>query len=335
MEIYDARHFIGCDVSKDKLDFAIHIPREDERKYPHVVVTNNKKGFNAFKKWMRVNKIALEQCAVAMEHTGIYSEGLCDWLFQQGITFTMLNPSTLKSTGRIMRGKNDKLDSQRLAKYVYSNKEDLKPSSPPSDIIRELRHLYAERENVMRSKVAAMNYRHTISKSGSSYKRMSSLIKVFEKQIQHIEKDMLQLIRSDKELKQNYTLIVSVKSIGLINAVLFLITTLNFTRFETARQYGAYVAVVPYHDESGKTIMGPDKVSSLGNRDIKCKLSQAAQVALMHDPEMRKYYERKVAEGKPWQKVINAIKFKLIQRVFAVVKRKTPYVNTMKFSSPA
>lgn len=333
MEIYDAKQFIGCDVSKDKLDFAIHVPREEERLYPHIVVTNDKKGYNAFKKWLRANKLTLDECVVAMEHTGIYSEGLCDWLFQQSITFTMLNPSTLKSTGRIMRGKNDKLDSQRLAKYVYSNKDDLKPCTPPTNVIRDLRSLYAERENVMRSRVAAMNYCKTISKSSSSYKRMSNLIKTFDAQIKSIEKDMLTIIHSDEELNRNYELVISVRSIGLVNAILFLITTCNFTRFQSARQYGAYVAVVPYHDESGKSIMGPDEVSALGSRTVKAKLSQAAQVAIMHDPEMRRYYDRKVAEGKPWQKVMNAIKFKLILRVFAVINRQTPYVNTMKFAS--
>ena len=43
------------------------------------------------------------------------------------------------------------------------------------------------------------------------------------------------------------------------------------------------------------------------------------------DEELKKYYERKVAEGKNKMSVLNAVKNKLVARVIAVVKRGTPY----------
>ena len=48
---------------------------------------------------------------------------------------------------------------------------------------------------------------------------------------------------------------------------------------------------------------------------------------------MRLYYQRKVAEGKEKESVINAVKNKLTLRAFAVIKRGTPYVNTMRFAA--
>jgi hypothetical protein len=42
---------------------------------------------------------------------------------------------------------------------------------------------------------------------------------------------------------------------------------------------------------------------------------------------MNAYYNRKLDERKPRMSVLNAIACKLIYRVFAVIKRQTPFVN--------
>jgi transposase len=60
---------------------------------------------------------------------------------------------------------------------------------------------------------------------------------------------------------------------------------------------------------------------------IKANLSNAARSAIENDPELRLYYDRKAKEGKEHGVIMNAVKFKLITRVFAVVKRRTPFVK--------
>lgn len=55
--------------------------------------------------------------------------------------------------------------------------------------------------------------------------------------------------------------------------------------------------------------------------------------AIQHNPEMKQYYEKRILEGKNKMSTINIIRNKLIARIFAVVKRQTPYVNTMKFAA--
>ena len=51
----------------------------------------------------------------------------------------------------------------------------------------------------------------------------------------------------------------------------------------------------------------------------------AALSAINVKGDIQEYYHRKVAEGKNKMSVINAIRNKLIHRIFAVVKRSTPY----------
>jgi hypothetical protein len=67
------------------------------------------------------------------------------------------------------------------------------------------------------------------------------------------------------------------------------------------------------------------RVSHLANKQIKVLLTQASKYAVRHDPGMRDYYQRKVAEGKNSRLVINNIRSKLIHLIFALVKNKQSY----------
>jgi hypothetical protein len=62
-------------------------------------------------------------------------------------------------------------------------------------------------------------------------------------------------------------------------------------------------------------------------------LNMCALTAVRHDAELKSYYERKVAEGKPKMLVINNIRAKLLARVFAVINRNSPYINIRKFAA--
>ena len=53
--------------------------------------------------------------------------------------------------------------------------------------------------------------------------------------------------------------------------------------------------------------------------------------AIRHDRELKAYFDRKVKEGKNKMSVINAIRNKLISRVFATVNRGTPYMQLAKY----
>ena len=105
-----------------------------------------------------------------------------------------------------------------------------------------------------------------------------------------------------------------------------LVTTNNFTSFENGRQYACYSGIAPFENSSGN-YLGKTKVSHLANKRIKTLLSNGANSAYKCDPEIQAYYRRKINEGKPHSLVINSIKCKLVNRIFAVVKRGTPYVN--------
>ena len=87
------------------------------------------------------------------------------------------------------------------------------------------------------------------------------------------------------------------------------------------------VVLLLFEYSSGTSVRGATKVSQYANKKMKSDLTNAARSAVIHDPEIRIYYKRKRKEGKSHGTVMNAVKFKLITRAFAVVKRGTPFVK--------
>ena len=65
------KHFVGCDVSKNTLDFAIFEKGKDYRSFQHIQLSNDIKGFQAMRKWLRSLKVDIKDCVISMEHTGV------------------------------------------------------------------------------------------------------------------------------------------------------------------------------------------------------------------------------------------------------------------------
>ena len=138
---------------------------------------------------------------------------------------------------------------------------------------------------------------------------------------------MEQLIVASTSLCTNYLLLRSIKGIGIINAIVLLCVTDNFQRFDNPRKFACYCGVAPFEHTSGISIRGKTRTSSLANKEVKVYLTRAAITAICWDPQMKAYYKRKIAGGKHKASVINAVRAKIIARVFAVIRRQTPFVT--------
>lgn len=324
------QHFVGCDVSKSTLDFAIYERGKDYRMFDHISVANTTEGFQAMRKWLRSFKINVKDAVIAMEHTGSYSNALAEWCFKKGITFVLLHPLDVKNAGARGRNKTDKTDAQFIADYAYTMREKLTPSLPEPQSIKKLRQLRNERQLAVRARTAYMNQLKTVT-DRSTLHRMEKVTATFNAQIKAIEASIRTAVEADSRIKNTYDLLVSIPGIGMLNALTTIIATGNFTRFQTARQYAKFCCVSPLSRQSGTSVRSGDHVSHAGHNEIKSILTEGARSAIHHDANLKSYYERKRAQGKTHGCVMNAVKFKLICRMFAVVQRQTPYVNVERY----
>ena len=322
------KHAIGIDVSKQTLDVVCQTTAA------HIQVQNNPKGFNKMLSWVKKQiKGALDQTLFCFEHTGLYSRELTVFCHTQQLLFCMESPVNIKRSLGLKRGKNDRVDAREIAHFAYLRRDELNLYRLPAVTVQQLQLLLTQREQLVTQRAALISIQNE-QKGVLKIKEHNLLFDVYEKtiaylskQIERIEAEMKTIVISDSELKRNFRLITSIKGIGDIIGYYLLVYTDCFTRFQTWRQFACYCGIAPFDHESGTSLKAGKHVHPMGHRKIKSLLFPAASTAIQFDPELKAYYQRRIREGKNRMYTLNAVKNKLVARVFAVVKRQTPYVQ--------
>jgi transposase len=318
---------VGIDVSKATLDCHLHLEKEQLGPVP-----NNEKGFRSISKWLKKScKSSLDELIVVMEHTGLYTYQLEHYLYANNIAYVKRPALDIKRSLGMIRGKSDKADACFISRYGWMRKEELQPCKPVSKVLLQIQQLMTYRDKLVADKASydcrtkeLHNFMgsdlHTLIKDSSDY-----IMSILEREIKDAEASIKELLLQEEPIQRNYDLATSVVGIGFATAVHFIIATENFTRFSDARKLICYCGVAPFKYESGSSIRGRSRVSHLANKKLKNLLTMAAICAVRFDPMLKLKFEQKVAEGKAKMCVYNIIRAKLIERIFAVVKRQTPY----------
>ena len=330
-------YYIGIDVSKLTLDVTVLYESAHEVKTDYYRIENSEKSMaQSVKK--NLCRHAPAQMLFCMENTGIYSLPVAYYMSENSLTYWQVASVEIKRSKGIARGKTDKIDSKDIAFYAYTHLHKFRSSVMPARSIQQLRLLFTEREKTLKALAlfgTTSENKDFVSKDVfrvvASTNR--SIIRQLKQTLKLIEKKMLAIIASDEKLSRQYKLISSIPGIGMQTAIYIIIATKGFDTFENWRQLACYAGVAPFPYQSGTSIKGRNRVHHLADKKLKSLLNLCAIVAIRYDKELKCYFERKVKEGKNKMPVINNIKCKLISRVFAVINRNTPFVNTFKFAS--
>ena len=318
--------YVGIDVSKKWLDVAIFVENSDLKGYSHTQVNNCKAGYKELLRWLREHDVDASTCMYGMEHTGFYSDGLQHFLDKKGYKYTMLEPAVIKHYPIQPREKNDRLDAAKIADYLFRFKETIRPSRVPDKTMEKLRELHKERKFYVEDRVCYLNRKQVVGKEEA--KRLDKMISLLDKQVESIEEKIREIIRNDEALMESYLYLTSITGIAFVNAVNAIVITQNFTVFKTARDYASYIGVAPHTKKSGTTVRWKPKPYKHCDLTAKADISQAAKIAVVHDVELKRFYERKCngkEDADTIRKAMNAVKFKLVLRMFAVVRQKHEY----------
>jgi transposase len=321
--------FIGIDVSKNKLDFSV---QQGKSYLFHREIVNEPEAIKGFiREISRLNGFSLNHTVFCMEHTGIYSNHLLSCLYQKKANICLEAATQIKKSLGNLRGKNDKVDSMRIATYAYKNRDELRLWSPRRDEVQQLAHLSSTRSRLIKAKKILKT---PLKEYGAFVKKRSAKQNIavcnkalggIETSLEHVERAIMNIINADPELKRLFALVTSVVGIGKVTAVQLIVTTNEFKDINNAKSYACYAGLVPYLEESG-VFKGKGRVSHMANKKVKTLLHMAALVAIQYNDELRLYYERKVnIEKKNKMSVINAIRNKLVQRIFSCVNQNRKY----------
>jgi|ERR1700744_662682 len=321
--------FIGIDVSKNELDFSV---QQDRQLLFHREILNDPQSIGVFlKELCRLPGFALNKAVFCMEHTGIYSNHLLSCLYKKKALVCLEAASQIRNSLGNIRGKNDKIDSIRIAEYAYKNREELRLWEPKREVVQQLARLSATRSRLIKAKkMLKTPLKEHSAFMGEKIAKQDVLLcdktlKGIETDLSRVEKAISEIISADAELSRLFSLITSVSGVGKVTAVQILITTNEFKDIHNPKQYACYAGVAPFTKESG-IFKGKGRVSHMANKKVKTLLHLAAIVAIQYNPDLKLFYERKVkVEKKNKMSVINAVRNKIILRIFACVNQNRPY----------
>jgi transposase len=322
-------YFIGIDVSKATLD--ISILKKDQLILQEKIENDIEK----IKEWMRRVAKSLrcisQKSLFCLEHTGSYSDTLVHVLQVRKLPLWLESGLRIKRTLGLQRGKSDKVDSLRIARYAFLHQSTAKLWQPVRDIIEQLRQLNVLKKNLQGvlmklenlTKVNSSDFKGLAIQQMSTYDRNSkSAIKA---DIKILDKTILALIKKDDRLNRLYKILLSVYGVGPVLSVTLIIATNEFKNFDCPKKFACYIGIAPFEKSSGSSMKGKAKVSKLANKDLKKEFFFPSIAVTQYPNELQDYYKRKLAEGKPKMSVLNAVKNKIIKRIFACVQENRLY----------
>ncbi len=325
--------FVGVDVSKLTLDVFIR------EKQIHRQFKNERSGFVSLIQWLEKQTGQQTRAMfICFEHTGLYSLLLALFLEENSIPFSMVPALEIKRSLGITRGKNDIVDSKRIAEFAFRFNDKIPRTKLPARDITKIQSLLTLRDRLSRNLGA-----YTVSRNETRrvmreidvpqlFSSYDSLILALKEEIKWVEKAIRELICGNDELRASLELITSIKGVGFVIATHLIVYTYNFTRFDSWRKFACYCGIAPFDYQSGTSVRGRTQVSSVANQQMKKMLHLAAVCAIRTDTELKEYYHRRLAEGKARMAVVNIVRNKVIARVFAIVKRGTPFVNIKRYA---
>jgi len=319
-------YFLGIDMAKKTFQAALTL---DGSTMVEASVENTPTGIKSY--FQELEKMfSASQLIVCVEHSGIYTYRLLDYLAKNHIKVCVESAVRIQRSQGLKRGKSDRIDACRIAHYAYKNIKDLLFWTPPRKVIERIKSLLVARTRLINAKVqltVPIKERESIDADISKLieKACKKTIAALAEDIDKIEKEIKLLIKSDQQVSEQMAYATSVPGVGQITALNMIICTGEFERINESKKFACYAGVAPFEHSSGTSVRGKTRVSKLANVNMKKLLHMAAMSSITCSTELRTFYDRKVAEGKNKMSVLNAVRNKLISRVFACVKNKRLY----------
>lgn len=306
-------NYIGIDISKLFFDVfkAGHHYRFD----------NDTPGFDALLKLLNTDS------RVVMEASGPYYLRLACYLHSRGITVSVINPLVIRRFAqmRMSRAKTDKKDARLIAEYGALTKPDR--WAPPQKHIIDLQQLEATVAALIKQQTCLNNQLESFICSGMLDKRLEQMLR---KELIHLHKLILGLTaRMQQIVEEHYSQMLnnlkSIPGIGKKTAMMLIVISGGFERFDDHRKLSSYIGICPRIFESGSSVKGKARICKMGMSKIRASLYVCSWSAKRCNKACRDLYERLLAKGKARKLALIAVANKLLKQAFAIAKTKSKY----------
>ena len=329
--------FIGLDISE--ADFAASIYKTPGQSIiTKEAIPNNRKGFEMLLLWLNDYHIDKKNCRICMEATGVYSQAIAYYFLFQGFPVSVEPPLKVKRAFDPVGHKTDPVDSKQIAEYAYRFRDELTSWQPRDEILEKIRQLLSVREQFTKQKVALKNAVQAYAKQRIQValikKAHQETLAQIEKQITRIDKELANLIRQDPGIFQKANNLDSIPGCGMLLAAHLLVITENFTKIQNSKRLAAFIGIVPYQHQSGTSVSKRAKIRHFGPGPSRKLLRLAAQSVSTHNVTFRRYYLRKLDQGKAKPLVLNNIANKLLKVACTIIRNNTRYIKDYRSIHP-
>lgn len=128
--------------------------------------------------------------------------------------------------------------------------------------------------------------------------------------------------------------ITTIPGVGAVTGAAILAEIGDVNRFENSDKLVAYAGIDATVYQSGQFQATETHMSKRGSPYLRLALWQAASMCIQHNEELKAYYEKKRKEGKAHGIALGAVCWKLLIRVYIILKENRPYeVRKLKTAS--
>lgn len=305
-----AQH-IGVDVSKDRLDVAVHESGE---------VFDCRNTVSAFAELIeRLRR--LDPALIVLEASGGYEQEALFALLAAGLPTARVNPRQTHNFAKAMGylAKTDRIDARVLAHFAVAVHP--KVSQGPSPEQLALSELVSRRQALMEMLVAERN-RLRLTRTAAARAHIERHIIWLEQQLDDMDGELRRMIAHSQTWRELDRLIESVPGVGAIAAA-SLLTQLPELGHLNRREIAALAGVAPFNRDSGNH-RGNRHVAG-GRAAVRTVLYMCAVSGLRCNPALQTFYRRLKAQGKPSKVALTACIRKLLVTLNAIVRDGKPW----------
>ncbi len=308
---------VGIDISKKTFDVALF----KNKKFKQKKHSNDNKGFKLFFGWLK--KQTAFSAHICMEATGIYGEALAEYLYDKGLSVSIVNPVRIKgfAQSELTRTKTDKMDANLIARFCIAMHPGLWQPQPIE--IRYLRDLVRRLEALN-----AMHQQETNRLEAASdliEEQLLRHLRFLKMEIKETKKLAREHINKHPDLKKKEALLQSIPGIGETTISVILSEFGSIEQFKNAKALAAYIGVAPRIRQSGSSLRGRGMMSKMGRSKLRKAFFMPALVALRFNPLIVKLKERLTESGKSKMAIVGAAMRKLVHLIYGVLKNRVPF----------
>ena len=296
---------VGIDIGKDTLDIYMY---ELEK---HWQVANTTEGIKTLIK--QLNRYQLTR--VLVEATGGYERRLVEACAEKDLPVIVVQPIQVRQFAKAQGiiAKTDKIDARLIAHFGRAMQPEPRPL--PGKKVRLVRDLLARKRQLNETRTQELNRLHKAPKVLISTHRR--LIKWLDKDIAWVNARLAKEVSAITEWQRVYEVLRSVPGIG--DGVAYtLLGELPELGELSNRQIAALSGLAPVNRDSGH-MKGRRRIKG-GRAPIRTVLYMAMMCAIQHNPVMKRFYEKLVAQGKHKKVALTACMRKMITILNAMVR---------------